>query len=277
MTRPGNRTWGAVATGSTLLLGALWAFPLLWAVLTALKTEEEAVAQPLVWLPRIPTFTAFQDVLTLGSLPRWFLNSALTSLAITLATVILAALAAYAFSQLQFRGKNLLFWIFLAGIMVPFEALLIPLFRLMNDLGSVNTYAGIILPQIVSPVAVYVFKGFFDQVPREIREAAVVDGASEWRILWNVYVPLSGTVLWAIGIVTFIAAWNNFLWPFIITTSPEMMTIPLGLTQVQDAYGLRFARTMATAVLGGLPVVLAYLIFQRRVTEGFLTVTGVKG
>lgn len=277
MKRRGNLGWGVLATVATLLLGALWAFPLLWAVLTALKSEEQAVAQPLVWLPSPPSFAAFRDVITLGNLPRWYFNSAFTSLVITLATVVLASLAAYAFSQLRFRGKNFLFWLFLAGIMVPFEALLIPLFRLMNDLNTVNTFAGIILPQIVSPIAIYVFKGFFDQVPREIREAAVVDGAGELRILWSVFVPLSATVLWAIGIVTFIGAWNNFLWPFIITTSPEMMTIPLGLTQVQDAYGLRFARTMAAAVLGGLPVVLAYLIFQRRVTEGFLTVTGVKG
>ena len=273
----GNFYWGTLATIFTLTLGALWAFPLLWAVLTALKPEEQAVLKPIVWLPNPPTLLAFQEVLALGSVAKWYLNSTITSVAITVLTVTFAALAAYAFSQLQFIGKSVLFWVFLAGIMVPFEALLIPLFRLMNDLGMINTYAGIILPQIVSPVAIFVFKSFFDSVPREIREAAVIDGASEWRILFRIYAPLSGNVLWGMGIVTFIAAWNNFLWPFIITTSTGMMTIPLGLTQVQDAYGLRFARTMAVAVLGGLPVVLAYLMFQRRVTEGFLSATGLKG
>lgn len=273
----GNFYWATLATISTLTLGALWAFPLLWAILTALKPEEQAVMKPLVWLPNPPTLLAFQEVLVLGSVAKWYLNSTVTSVAITVLTVTFAALAAYAFSQLQFVGKQILFWVFLAGIMVPFEALLIPLFRLMNDLGMINTYAGIILPQIVSPVAIFVFKSFFDGVPREIREAAVIDGAGEWRILFKIYAPLSGNVLWGMGIVTFIAAWNNFLWPFIITTSTGMMTIPLGLTQVQDAYGLRFARTMAVAVLGGLPVVLAYLMFQRRVTEGFLSATGLKG
>ncbi|WP_027483286.1 carbohydrate ABC transporter permease [Deinococcus pimensis] len=272
-----SRFLGGLGTAATLALSFVWAFPLLWAVSTALRSEEQAVAQPLRWLPSPATLSAFEGVIAQGNLTRWYLNSAVTSLAITVITIALAALSAYAFSQLQFRGKNVLLWVFLAGLMIPFEALLIPMFRLMNDLGTVNTYAGIILPQIVSPIAVYVFKGFFDQVPRELHEAAVVDGAGEWRILWRVFVPLSANVLWAIGIITFIAAWNNFLWPFIITTSPDMMTIPLGLTQVQDAYGLRFARTMAAAVLGGLPVMLAYLIFQRRVTEGFLTATGLKG
>ncbi|GGK43742.1 sugar ABC transporter permease [Deinococcus malanensis] len=275
--RRSNFNWGVIATIATFALGALWAFPLLWAVLTALKPEEQAVAKPLVWLPNPPTFTAFQEVIALGSLSRWYFNSTVTSLVITIATVVLAALAAYAFSQLRFRGKQVLFWTFLAGIMIPFEALLIPLFRLMHDFGTINTHAGIILPQIVSPVAIFVFKSFFDAIPKELREAAVVDGASEWRILYQVYIPLSASVLWGIAIVTFIAAWNNFLWPFIITTSSDMMTLPLGLTQVQDAYGLRFARTMAVAVLAALPVVIAYLIFQRRVTEGFLSVTGIKG
>jgi multiple sugar transport system permease protein len=130
---------------------------------------------------------------------------------------------------------------------------------------------------VVSPVAIYVFKGFFDAIPAEFREAALIDGAGPLRVLWSVYLPLSGNIVWAMAIVSFIAAWNNFLWPFIIVTSTGMMTIPLGLTQTYDAFGVRYAQLMAAALLGALPVALAYVLFQRRVTQGFLAASGLKG
>jgi multiple sugar transport system permease protein len=260
-----------------LLLMAVWVAPLLWALLTSLKPELQAAAQPIVWWPSPATFENFASVLTTGNLPRWYSNSVVTSVIITLVTLLLSASAGYAFSQLTFPGRGVLFWFSLAGFMLPFEALLVPLYKLMNNLGAINTLAGIILPQLVSPVAIFVFRQFFDQIPREFREAAVMDGASELKIMTRIFVPLSANIIWALGIVTFIGAWNNFLWPFIVTSSTEQMTIPVGLTQVQSAYGLRYAQTMAVAILGGLPVILAYLLFQRRVTEGFLSASGLKG
>ncbi|MFC4454738.1 carbohydrate ABC transporter permease [Deinococcus sonorensis] len=266
-----------LATMALLLMMAVWAAPLLWALITALKPELQAAAQPIVWLPNPVTLENFAAVLTSGNLPRWYANSVVTSLIITAATLILSAMAAYAFSQLTFPGRNALFWFSLAGFMLPFEALLVPLYKLMNNLHAINTLAGIILPQLVSPIAIFVFRQFFDQIPKEFREAAVMDGATELRIMWSVFVPLSANIIWALAIVTFIGAWNNFLWPFIVVNSTEQMTIPVGLTQVQSAYGLRYAQTMAVAILGGLPVILAYLLFQRRVTEGFLSASGLKG
>lgn len=268
---------GVIATMALLTLIAVWVAPLLWAAITSLKPELQAAAQPIVWWPRPATLESYAAVLTTGNLPRWYFNSVVTSLVITLVTLLLSAMAAYAFSQLHFPGRNLVFWFSLLGFMLPFEALLVPLYKLMNNLHAINTMAGIILPQLISPIAIFVFRQFFDQVPKEFREAAVVDGATEGRIMWSIFVPLSANVIWAIGIVTFIAAWNNFLWPFIVTNSPEQMTIPVGLTQVQSAYGLRYAQTMAVAILGGLPVIIAYLLFQRRVTEGFLSASGLKG
>jgi multiple sugar transport system permease protein len=186
-------------------------------------------------------------------------------------------MAAYAFSQLRFRGRGILFGAAMLAFLLPFEALLVPLFRTMNQLGLINTYAGIVLPQVVSPVVIYVFKQFFDEIPADFREAAVMDGAGPLRVLWSVYLPISGNIVWAMAIVTFIAAWNNFLWPFIIVTSNEMMTIPLGLTQTYDAFGVRYAQLMAAALLGAFPVGLAYVLFQRKVTQGFLAASGLKG
>lgn len=269
--------WTVIALGSAALLAALWLFPLLWAVSTALRPEHETVSTVFHFLPRQWTLDAFAKVFVAGNVTRWLFNSALVALVVTALTMAVSLMSAYAFSQMQFRGRQLLFTLTLAAFLLPFEALLLPLFRMMNQLGLINTYAGIVLPQLVSPVVIYVFKQFFDGIPADFREAAVLDGASPARVLWSVYLPLSGNIVWAMAIVTFIAAWNNFLWPFIIVTSSDMMTIPLGLTQTYDAFGVRYAQLMAAALIGAAPVALAYLLFQRRVTQGFLAASGLKG
>jgi multiple sugar transport system permease protein len=276
-TRRSSLGWTIAGMGSALVLAALWAAPLLWALSTALRPELETVSAEFHWLPQHWTLDAFRQTLSAGNLPRWLFNSALVALAVTVVTMAISLMAAYAFSRLRFRGRTLLFGLAMLAFLVPFEALLVPLFRTMNQLGMINSYAGIVLPQVVSPVVIYVFKQFFDAIPADFREAAVMDGAGPLRVLWSVYLPLSGNIVWAMAIVTFIAAWNNFLWPFIIVTSSDMMTIPLGLTQTQDAFGVRYAQLMAAALLGALPVGLAYVLFQRKVTQGFLAASGLKG
>lgn len=268
--------WTVLGAACAILLAALWAAPLLWALSTALRPELETVSNQFHWLPRTWTLDAFAKTLSAGNLLRWLFNSFLVALSVTVVTMAISLMAAYAFSQLRFRGRNIVFGIAMLGFLLPFEALLVPLFRTMNQLGMINTYAGIVLPQVVSPVVIYVFKQFFDAIPADFREAATIDGAGPFRVLWSVYLPISGNIVWAMAIVTFIAAWNNFLWPFIVVTSNEMMTIPLGLTQTYDAFGVRYAQLMAAALLGALPVALAYALFQRRVTQGFLAASGLK-
>jgi len=272
-----NLGWTLVAAATGIVLAALWLAPLLWALSTSLRPEYETISPVFHWLPREWTLDAYARVLGAGNVPRWLFNSALVALLVTVATMGVSLMAAYAFSQMRFRGRDALFLLAMLAFLLPFESLLVPLFRMMNSLGMINSYAGIVLPQVVSPVVIYVFRQFFDAIPADFREAAILDGASPWRVLWSVYLPMSGNIVWAMAIVTFIAAWNNFLWPFIIVTSSDMMTIPLGLTQTYDAFGVRYAQLMAAALLGALPVALAYLVFQRRVTHGFLAATGLKG
>jgi multiple sugar transport system permease protein len=269
--------WTMLGVVSAVLLAALWAAPLLWALSTALRPELETVSSEFHWLPQTWTLDAFARTLAAGNLLRWLFNSFLVALLVTVITMAISLLAAYAFSQLRFRGRSILFGVAMLSFLLPFEALLVPLFRTMHQLGLINSYAGIVLPQVVAPVVIYVFKQFFDEIPADFREAAVMDGAGPLRVLWSVYLPLSGNIVWAMAIVTFIAAWNNFLWPFIIVTSNDMMTVPLGLTQTYDAFGVRYAQLMAAALLGALPVALAYVAFQRRVTQGFLAASGLKG
>ena len=268
--------WTVAGAACAIVLVALWAAPLLWALSTALRPEMETVSNRFHWLPQAWTLDAFRQILVSGNLGRWLFNSFLVALLVTVITMALSLMAAYAFSQLRFRGRAIVFGVAMLGFLLPFEALLVPLFRSMNQLGLINSYAGIVLPQVVSPVVIYVFKQFFDAIPADFREAATMDGAGPLRVLWSVYLPISGNIVWAMAIVTFIAAWNNFLWPFIVITSNDMMTIPLGLTQTYDAYGVRYAQLMAAALLGALPVALAYVLFQRRVTQGFLAASGLK-
>jgi multiple sugar transport system permease protein len=272
-----NVGWTVVGALAAVVLAALWAAPLLWALSTALRPELETVSSEFHWLPQTWTLDAFARTLGAGNLVRWLFNSFLVALLVTVITMAISLMAAYAFSQLRFRGRSLLFGVAMLSFLLPFEALLVPLFRTMHQLGLINSYAGIVLPQVVAPVVIYVFKQFFDEIPADFREAATMDGAGPLRVLWSVYLPISGNIVWAMAIVTFIAAWNNFLWPFIIVTSNDMMTIPLGLTQTYDAFGVRYAQLMAAALLGAMPVALAYVAFQRRVTQGFLAASGLKG
>ena len=268
---------GGVGTIFTLVMAAIWIFPLYWAVVTSLKRETDVLANPPSWLPVPLTFNAYRAVLAESGLLRWYFNSVFTGVIITFVVVLLCMMCAYAISQLSFPGKNLLFWTLLAGFMIPAQALTVPLFILMNDLGAVNSYQGIILPQLIAPIVIIIYKQFFDAVPGELRDAAVIDGANEWRILFSIFLPINWGITWALAIVTFIGAWNAFFWPFIITSSETMMTIPVGITQVNNAFGVQYARTMAVAVLAGLPVVAAYLAFQNRVTEGIMATAGLKG
>jgi len=188
-------------------------------------------------------------------------------------------MCAYPLSQLRFRGRRLLLLVFLAGFMIPQTTNLVPLFMFLNKLGMVNGYLGIILPQIVAPIAVItvvIYKQFFDQVPRELREAARLDGASETQILFRIFLPLNWGVTWAMAIVVFIWTWNNFFWPFIIVSSTPMMTIPVGITQVESWYGIAYSRLMASAVLAALPTAVVYVLFHRRVAQGVAMTAGIK-
>ena len=271
-----SRLGDRIAFGVLVLFAILWFVPLAWAVATALKPEAETTDIPVRWIASTVTLDAFQAVLSAGNLPRWYFNSALTSLAITVITVLLASLAAFGLSRTRFRGHNLVFGLILAGIMVPGQILIVPLFTEMQFFRMVDTYWGIILPQVASPVAVFIFKQFFDGIPRDLEEAATLDGASRLRVYWEIWMPLARSAIAAVSIFTFVAAWNNFLWPFIVITNPDMMTLPVGLSQVQTAYGIRYAQIMASAVLGGLPLLVVFLFFQRQIVQG-IAGTGIKG
>lgn len=259
------------------ILALSWLVPVLWAVLTSFKTEAEAAAQPITFIPESGfTLQSYINVLTEGLVPRWAWNSLLTSALVTVITVAISALAGYALSRLRFVGRQMLIVLTVASIMIPAQILIVPLFQLMLTLDLVDTYWGIILPQVVAAPMVFILKKFFDQIPYELEEAALVDGASRFRIFWNIVLPLSRPILGAVAIFVFIGAWNNFLWPFIVINDSNLMTLPTGLQTVISAYGIQYAQVMAQAVLAALPLIVVFMIFQRQIIKSVAT-TGITG
>lgn len=256
-----------------IALGVFWLIPFLWALSTSFKTEAAAsLGQPIRWIPENWSLQGYEVLFERGDHFVWTLNSTIVSLIVTVATLVTCTLAAYGFSRLDFPGKKILYGLILAGLMVPPQALIIPLFDLVSDLNMVDTYWGLALPQVVAPVMIFILKRFFDGIPRDFEEAAMLDGAGPLRILWSVIVPLSRPILAAVAIFTFIGSWNNFLWPLLVANDPGIMTLPVGLGVVAGGYGLFYAQNMAAAILGALPLLIVFMVFQDQIVEG---VTGV--
>jgi multiple sugar transport system permease protein len=276
--RPARRfTLGSVLlTVLTIIAAALWFIPIYWAIVTSLRADQATVTEFSLW-PSDPTIENYVFGIVNSQLPWWYLNSTITSVVITVVAVFTAASAGYAISQLNFPGRKVLWWIILASFMIPAPALIVNHFIIIAGIDMLNTHAGIILPMLLTPVTVIVYKGFFDGLPKEFREAAVMDGANEFQLFLRVFLPMNWGVTTAMAIITFIGAWNAFLWPFLAVQSEEMMTVTVGITAVQDAFGVAYGRVLSGAVLASLPVALAYLLFQRRVTQAVALSAGIKG
>ena len=272
--------WKFSATGLTtftLACAVCWAFPLYWMLITTLKHEYDTVKPGFHPIPTDPTLEAYDFILQHTKIGIWYVNSFVTSISITVLVIVMSATCAYAISQLRFPFRRVLWGLVLASFMVPLTSLIITHFILMNDFGLINHWGGIILPQLITPVTVIVYKQFFDGIPKEYREAAVIDGAGEFQMFRRVYMPMTWGVTTALAIVTFIGSWDAFFWPFLAQTSDDMMTVTVGITQVHETFGVQYARDLAIAVMAAAPVVVAYLVFQRRVTNAIAISAGIKG
>ena len=272
---PGQKPFGPLRITAfvvLLLLAIGWLLPFLWAVATAFKTETDAASGDPGWIGASgPTIDAFAAILSQGNVYTWALNSLLTSVAITVITLAISAMAAYAFSRLDFTGRKWLFVVIIASIVVPPQVLIIPLFYEMLAFNLVDTYWGLILPQVVAPAMVFILTRFFDAIPIELEDAARVDGAGRFRIFWSIVLPLSRPILASVAIFVFISAWNNFLWPFLVINDTTLMTLPVGLQTVISAYGVQYAQVMAQAVLAALPLIIVFIIFQKQIVKGVAT------
>jgi len=269
-----HKLFNRICAGVLIAFALIWLVPVLWALDTALKPNEETTKT--TWLIENPTFDAFGRVLRDTDILRWFGSSLTIALITTIGTVIAASMAAYALSRMRFRYRNVLFWLVLAGIMIPGQVLIVPQFREMDTFNLLNTFWAVSLPQIPTAVAVFIFKQFFDGLPRELEEVARMDGAGYLRIYLRIIMPLARPAVAAVAIFAFVSSWNDLLWPLLVLSNPDIMTIPVGLATVQGAFGIRYADTMASAILGAVPLVAVFLLFQRNIVEG-IAGTGLKG
>lgn len=272
----GSRLFNRVCLGVVLAVAIIWLIPLLWALDTSLKPNGETADLPVTWWIKQPTLDSYASILQAGDIWNWYLSSVTIGTITMVLTVLTASMAAFALSRLTFRRHGLVLGLILAGLLIPGQVLIVPLYREIATLGLLNTYWAVILPQVPTAIAVFVFKQFLDGLPRELEEAAHIDGAGWWRIYWTIALPLVRPAIAAVAIFTFIWSWNDLLWPLLVLSSPEVMTIPVGIATVQGNFGIRYADTMATALLGGLPLIALFLFFQRQIVEG-VAGTGLKG
>ena len=275
--RASSRAFTIVSWVLLLVFSVLWLIPSLWSIKTSLTPNEvSALGTGPILKDWNLTLASYATILRGGDIWNWYLASAFTSIVTVILTVIFASMAAYAISRLRFRGRRLVFALMLGGIMIPPQVLIVPVFEQLNLVGLLNTYWAVILPQVPSVIALFVFKQFFDGLPRDFEEAARIDGAGFWTVYVRIVLPLSKPIIAAMAIVSFVGVWNNLILPLFVLSNPDLMTIPVGLATVQGSFGQRASDIQASSILGALPLVILFLIFQRRIVEGFAG-SGLKG
>ena len=259
-----------------LLLAALFIlFPFVWMLLTSFKTEADVFSNPGDLLPKVFTFNNYVAVWSELPFARLFLNSVIFAGGVTVLSVFFDSLAAYALARLSFPGKTIAFIIVIATLMVPYQITLVPLFQTVFDLHWLNTYQGLIVPRATSAFGIFLLRQFFVSVPRDLDQAARIDGASEFRIYRSIMLPLAKPALATLAVFHFMNNWNDFLWPLVITSSDDMRTIPAGLTLFAGQYVTEHGVLMAGATISLLPLAIAFFLAQRYFVQGIAT-TGIK-
>lgn len=262
-----------------ILIGglALMVGPFLWMVLGSIKPEAEFLRNPPTFLPESPTTANYGRLFDQLDFPKYFFNSAVIALVVTIGNLVFCPMLGYALAKLRWRGKRVIMVLVLATLMVPAGITLIPNFILMSNLGFVNTYPGMILPFLAGPFGVFLMRQFMLGIPDELLEAARMDGANEFRVFWSVVMPIATPVLATLGILTFLGNWNSFIYPLVMAQEPGMYTLPVALaTFATGQYQADHGMLMAGSVILVVPVLIVFVLFQRWITEGIAT-TGLKG
>ena len=263
--------YGALALGLVATLA-----PFAWMFLGSIKPTGEIVANPSVWLPRSPTLGNFQQLLSKQNFALYFFNSTLVAVTCVAGNLLFSSMAGYAFAKLEFAGKRLLFGLVLAMLIIPGVTTFVPLFVLVSNLGLSNSYLGLILPFVVTPLGVFLMRQFINDVPDSLVEAARLDGAGDARIFLRVVLPLCRPPLATLAILTFLAQWNNFLWPLVIAQTEDHYTLPVALALFSvGANGTNYGLLLAGAVTVVTPIVLLFLVLQKQFIQGIAN-TGLK-
>lgn len=252
--------------------------PLVWMLSTALKPESEIFRAVPQWIPSPPTVANFTELAARAAeapIFRWLFNSVFVASAHTLLVLFVDSLAAYAFARLRFPGREPLFFAIIATMIVPGQVTLIPVFLTVQKLGWFNTYTALIVPGAAGAFGVFLLRQFMLGIPRDLEEAAALDGCGLWTIYWRVVLPLARPALATLAIFSFLGSWNDFMWPLIVTNEIAMRTLPIGITIFEGRYTTEYGVMMAAATVATLPVVLAFLVFQKQIVKG-IALSGLK-
>jgi multiple sugar transport system permease protein len=254
----------------------LMLMPFVWMVATSLKSAGAVFEYPPNFIPNPIEWGNYQRIFEVLPFARFFLNSLFVASAVTLLQLITCSMAAYAFARLQFRGRDALFLGYLGTLMIPAQVVIIPNFILLRYLGWIDTYQALILPAAFSAFGTFLLRQYFLTIPRELEDAAVVDGANHFQIYARIILPLSGPALSALAIFTFLFNWNSFLYPLVVTNSVSMSTLTVGLNTLQGQYNTAWTLLMAGSVIALLPVLTVFVLAQRYFIRG-ITLTGIGG
>lgn len=259
-----------------LLTGLSMLVPFLWMLSTSLKADALILAfPPQIW-PTDPTLASYTRLTELFPISRLFMNSIVVALIATAGQLLTSSLAAYAFARITFRGRNVLFLLYLATLMIPFQVTITPLFILMRLLGWINSYQGLILPGVFSAFGVFLLRQAMLSLPIELEEAALIDGASPWTLYGRIIMPLTRPALATLAIFAFMGSWNSFLWPLFILRDEALMTLPVGLATLHGRWLTQWNLVMAGAVITVGPMLIVYLLAQRYFEQG-VVLSGLKG
>jgi multiple sugar transport system permease protein len=273
-----TRRFGDLLSTFALLIAALLvAFPFFWMVRTSIMPESEAMRFPPVWVPSSLTGKHYRDAVTLQPFVRYLLNSAFVTVTVVVGQLLTASMAAYAFSRLRFRGRDRLFLVYLATMMIPFQVTLIPLYVIISRAGLVDRLAALILPGLFSTYLTFLLRQFFLSIPAELEDAARIDGAGYLRVYATIILPLSKPALATCALFAFMGSWTSFLWPLIVISTRENRTVPLGLAALQQTMGyVDFPQLMAGSVMAIAPICTVFIALQRYFVPS-VALTGLKG
>jgi multiple sugar transport system permease protein len=257
----------------TMVLAAMTLFPLLWMVSIAFKPATESFSSSLI--PAAPTFDNFIYVLTGVPFVRYMLNSFFVSATVTIVALFFHTMAGYALARLRFPGREVIFLAIFSTFLVSLPVIIVPLFIIVRAMGMLNTYAGLIVPAIFNAFGIFLLRQYYLSLPKEIEEAAVIDGAGYWRIYWSVILPLSRPIMSALAILFFLANWNAFLWPLTITSDANLWVVQLGVANFKSQYSASWNYMMAASTIVAIPTLVLFVIFQRQIMDSLKT-SGLK-
>jgi len=259
-----------------LIIGALiMVFPFMWSLLSSFKPANEILTLEPSLLPTTWTLDNYREVLDTGNFGAWYTNSLIVAFITTISVLIFSSLAGYSLAKFDYAGKNIIFLTILSTMMIPMEMLVIPWFTIASYFGVVDTYTGIMFPGLISAFGVFMMKQFMEGIPDALIEAARIDGASEFKIFYRIILPNVKPAMASLAIFTFIASWDAFLWPLIVTTQDVMKTLPVGLQSFAGAQGIQYHLIIAAANLVIIPVLIIFLVLQKQIIKGIAT-SGIK-